>query len=78
MANGKQIKDPKRTKVWKILTDKKKRTTKKQKAVERLICAIQQEIEWDKQDIQTWSEIQQGKIDWSGNAGSKRRTRKHI
>jgi hypothetical protein len=78
MANGKQIKDPKRTKVWKILTDKKKRPTKKQKAVERLICAIQQEIEWDKQDIQTWDEIQQGKIDWSGDVRSKRRTRKHI
>jgi len=74
MANGKQIKDPKRTKVWKILTDKKKRPTKKQKAVQRLICAIQQEIEWDKQDIQTWSEIQQGKIDWSGDVRSKRRT----
>ena len=78
MANGKQIKDPKRTKVWKILTDKKKRPTKKQKAVERLICAIQQEIQWDKQDIQTWSEIQQGKIDWSGDVRSKRRTRKNI
>ena len=72
------MKQPKRTKLWKILTDKQRRPTKKQKAVERLICAIQQEIEWDKQDIETWDEIQQGKIDWSGNARSKRRTRKHI
>ena len=77
MANGKQIKNPKRTKVWKILTNKK-RPTKDQKAVERLICAIQQELEWDKKDIATWKKISQGKIDWSGDVRSKRRTREHI
>jgi len=78
MANGKQIKRPKRTKIWKILLGKPKKKTKDQKAVERLICAVQQELEWDNKDIATWHKIQTGKIDWSGNVRSKRRTRKHI
>ena len=78
MANGKKIKDPKRTKLWKILSLKKTRQTKNQKAVIRLVQAIQQELEWDKQDIATWNKIQTGKIDWSGDVRSKRRTRKHI
>ena len=48
MANGKEkIKIGKRTKVWKILNGTYKRQTPAQKAVERLICAIQQELEWD-------------------------------
>ena len=63
----KKLKKGKRTKVWKI-----------QKDVERLICAIQQELEWDKKDIATYIKIQQGNIDWSGDVRSKRRTRKNI
>ena len=78
MANGKQIKRPKRTKIWKILLGKQKKKTKDQKAVERLICAVQQELEWDSKDIATWHKIETGKIDWSGDVRSKRRTRKHI
>ncbi len=80
MANGKQkIKRLKATKIWKILTGtyrKKEKILKKN--VERLIAAVQQECEWDEMDIKTWDAIQEGKIDWSGNVRSKRRTRKHI
>ena len=78
MANGKKIKRPKETKVWKVLSGNYKRSTKIQKDVERLIQAIQQELEWDKKDIATFIKIQQGTIDWSGDVRSKRRTRKHI
>ena len=48
------------------------------KGCERLIQAIQQELEWDDKDLQTFTKIQKGIIDWSGNVRSKRRTRKHI
>ena len=79
MANGKQkIKRPKETKLWKVLTENYQKQTKTQKDVERLICAIQQELEWDKKDIATHIKIQKGIIDWSGDVRSKRRTRKHI
>ena len=79
MANGKQkVKRPKETKLWKVLAGTYKRQTKEQKAVERLICAIQQELEWDDMDIATYTKIQHGILDWSGNVRSKRRTRKHI
>ncbi len=79
MANGKQkIKRPKETKLWKVLTENYQKQTKTQKDVERLICAIQQELEWDKKDIATHLKIQKGIIDWSGDVRSKRRTRKHI
>ena len=79
MANGKQkIKIGKRTKVWKILNGTYKRQTPEEKAVERLICAIQQELEWDDRDLATFTKIQHGYLDWSGNVRSKRRTRKHI
>ena len=79
MANGKQkIKKPKETKLWKVLSGTYKRQTREQKAVERLICAIQQELEWDKKDITTFTKIQNGIIDWSGDVRSKRRTRRHI
>ena len=78
MANGKQIKRPKETKAWKILTGRYKKTTRAEKQVTRLIQAIQQELEWDDKDIQTFLKIQQGQLDWSGNVRSKRRTRKHI
>ena len=76
MANGKQIRRPKSTKIWKILTNTTK--TKQKKDVERLICAIQQEMEWDQKDMATWIKIQKGKLDWSGNVRSKRRPRKYI
>ena len=74
----KKLKKGKRTKVWKILNGTYNKQTSIQKDVERLICAIQQELEWDKKDIATFLKIQQGKIDWSGDVRSKRRTRKHI
>ena len=74
----KKLKKGKRTKVWKILNGTYNKQTPIQKDVERLICAIQQELEWDKKDIATFIKIQQGNIDWSGDVRSKRRTRKHI
>ena len=79
MGNAKQkIKIGKRTKVWKILNGTYKKQTPEQKAVERLIAAIQQDLEWDDKDLATFTKIQQGIIDWSGDVRSKRRTRKHI
>jgi hypothetical protein len=74
----KKLKKGKRTKVWKILNGTYNKQTSTQKDVERLICAIQQELEWDKKDIATYIKIQQGNIDWSGDVRSKRRTRKNI
>ncbi|OUU44659.1 MAG: hypothetical protein CBC16_01845 [Verrucomicrobia bacterium TMED56] len=79
MGNGKQkIKIGKRTKVWKILNGTYKKQTPEQKAVERLIAAIQQDLEWDDKDLATFTKIQQGIIDWSGDVRSKRRTGKNI
>ena len=79
MGHGKEkIKIGKRTKVWKILNGTYQRQTQTQKDVDRLIAAIQQELEWDKKDIATHLKIQKGIIDWSGDVRSKRRTRKHI
>ena len=46
--------------------------------VDRLVAAIQQELEWDKTDITTWMKIEKGMLDWSGNVRSKRKPRKHI
>ena len=77
MGHGKK-ESRKKIKVWKILNGTYKKHTAIQKDVERLICAIQQELEWDKKDIATFLKIQQGKIDWSGNVRSKRKPRKHI
>ena len=78
MGHGKK-ESRKKLKVWKILTGTYKRQTKTQKDVERLIAAIQQELEWDDRDLATFTKIQHGYIDWSGeNVRSKRRTRKHI
>ena len=74
----KKLKKGKRTKVWKILNGTYNKQTSIQKDVERLICAIQQELEWDKKDIATYIKIEQGNIDWSGDVRSKRRTRKNI
>lgn len=79
MGHGKQkIKIGKRTKIWKILNGTYEKQTQNQKDVDRLIAAIQQELEWDKKDIATHLKIQKGIIDWSGDVRSKRRTRKHI
>ena len=83
MGHGKEkstknLKKGKRTKVWKILNGTYNKQTSTQKDVERLICAIQQELEWDKKDIVTFLKIQHGTIDWSGDVRSKRRTRKNI
>ena len=79
MGHGKQkIKIGKRTKIWKILNGTYEKQTQNQKDVERLIAAIQQELEWDKKDIATHIKIQKGIIDWSGDVRSKRRPRKHI
>ena len=78
MGHGKQkIKNKKRTKLWKILSGtyrQKKASTE----VDRLVAAIQQELEWDKTDITTWMKIEKGMLDWSGNVRSKRKPRKHI
>ena len=62
MGNGKKIKRPKRTKLWKVLNGTYKKTTKIQREVERLIKAIQQDIVWDDKDIATFQKIQTGKI----------------
>jgi hypothetical protein len=83
MGHGKKesttkLKKGKRTKVWKILNGTYKKQTPIQADVERLIAAIQQELEWDKKDIATWHKIQLGITDWSGDVRSKRRTRKNI
>ena len=74
----KKLKKGKRTKVWKILNGTYNKQTPIQKDVERLICAIQQELEWDKRDVATFIKIQQGTTDWSGDVRSKRRTRTYI
>ena len=78
MANGKRIKRPKETKVWKALTGKLQKPTKNQKAVEHLVQSIQHDLMWSDGDLETYTKIQQGKIDWSGDVRSKRRTGKHI
>jgi len=79
MGNGKQkIRRPKETKAWKILSGTYGRQTQTQKDVDRLVAAIQQELEWDNKDIATHLKIQKGIIDWSGNVRSKRKPRKHI
>ena len=79
MANGKKkIKRPKDTKLWKVLSGTYRKQTPEQKAVERLIAAIQQELERDDRDLATFTKIQQGIIDWSGDVRSKRRPRRHI
>ena len=78
MGNGKdKIKIGKRTKVWKILNGTYKKPIGKED-VEWLIAGIQQECYWDDRDVETFDAINSGKIDWSGDVRSKRRTRKHI
>ena len=70
----------KKKKVWKILdgTYKPRKQPINKEDVERLIAGVQLEHYWDKRDVETWDEIQTGKIDWSGNVRSKRKPRKHI
>ena len=47
MANGKRIKRPKETKVWKLLNGTYRKKNKElEKDVERLIAAIQQDLPW--------------------------------
>ena len=67
----------KKKKVWKILDGTYKKPIGKED-VERLVAAVQQECYWDDRDVETWDEIQTGKIDWSGDVRSKRKPRKHI
>jgi hypothetical protein len=77
MGNGTKIKRPKRTKTWKILNGTYKKPISKED-VEWLLAGIQQEYYWTDRDVQTFDAINSGKIDWSGNVRSKRRTRKHL
>ena len=77
MANGTKIKRPKGTKTWKILSGTYKKPICKED-VEWLLAGIQQEYYWTDRDVQTFDAINSGKIDWSGDVRSKRRTRKHI
>ena len=77
MGNGKKIKRPKETKTWKILSGTYKKPICKED-VEWLLAGIQQEYYWTDRDVQTFDAINSGKIDWSGDVRSKRRTRKHI
>ena len=78
MANGKQkVKRANATKVWKLLNGTYKKPIGKED-VEWLIAGIQQECYWTDRDVETFDAINSGKIDWSGDVRSKRRTRKHI
>ena len=78
MGHGKEKNNRiKKKKVWKILDGTYKKPIGKED-VERLIAAVQQECYWDDRDVETWNEINSGKIDWSGDVRSKRKPRKHI
>jgi hypothetical protein len=70
----------KKKKVWKILngTYKPRKQPIGKDDVELLVAAVQQEHYWDNRDVETWDAINSGKIDWSGDVRSKRRTRKNI
>ena len=76
MGHGKKT-VKRKGKVWKILEGSYKKPIGKED-VEWLIAGIQQECCWDDRDIETFDAINSGKIDWSGDVRSKRRTRKHI
>ena len=78
MGHGKEKNNRiKKKKVWKILDGTYKKPIGKED-VERLIATVQQECYWDDRDVETWDEINSGKIDWSGDVRSKRKPRKHI
>ena len=77
MGHGKEKDNRiKKKKVWKILDGTYKKPIGKED-VEKLIAAVQQECYWDDRDVETWDEINSGKIDWSGDVRSKRKPRKH-
>jgi hypothetical protein len=57
-------------KIWKILDGTYKKPIDAND-VDRLIAGIQQEIYLDERDIETLDAIDQGKIDWSGDATKK-------
>ena len=76
MGHGKKESN-KKLKVWKILKGTYKKPIGKED-VEWLIAGIQQECIWTDRDMETFDAINSGKIDWSGDVRSKRRTRKHI
>ena len=57
-------------KIWKILDGTYKKPIDAND-VNRLIAGIQQEIYLDERDIETMDAIDQGKIDWSGDAPKK-------
>ncbi len=76
MEHGKKIKR-KKGKVWKILEGTYKKPIGRED-VEWLIAGIQQECYWTDRDVETFDAINSGKIDWSGDVRSKRRTRKNI
>ncbi len=72
-------------KFWNKLKGKLSLKEIREKQVERLICAIQQEIEWDNLDIKTYDLILKGKLDWSGKVvktrkknGNNKKTYKRI
>ena len=60
-------------KFWNKLKGKLSLKEIREKQVERLICAIQQEIEWDNLDIKTYDLILKGKLDWSGKVVKTRK-----
>jgi len=68
MKKGKKLTFKK--KVWKILDGTYKRPID-QEDVDRLVAAVQQEIMLDTRDVETMDAINDGKIDWSGNATKK-------
>ena len=73
MGHGKKTKI-KKNKVWQILNGTYKKPIGKDD-VEYLITGIQQECYWDDRDVQTWDEINSGKINWSGKrVRSKRKS----
>ena len=63
-------------KFWNKLKGKLSTNEIREKQVERLICAIQQEIEWDNLDIKTYDLIIKGKLDWTGKAVKTRKAKK--
>ena len=79
MGHGKK-ESRKKLRVWKILDGSYKPRKKPigKEDVEWLIAGIQQECYWTDRDVETFDAINSGKIDWSGDVRSKRRTRKHI
>ena len=63
-------------KFWNKLKGKTLVEEAREKQVERLICAIQQEIEWDNLDIKTYDLIVKGKLDWTGKVVKTRKAKK--